>query len=309
MTDLSEDERAIAAAFEAAGCRASLHVVDLASGSELGIEPDAPVVLASVFKVQVALEFFAQADAGALDPAERLVVEPAAATAGPTGISSFRDPVELSLRDLCELMLTISDNTATDLLVRVVGLKAINARGLQCGLHATVIESDLKTLFDGLAADLGFPDYRRLDAARSGGLGEAAMARSHDPARIDASAAFDPTRTNRSTPRDMTRLLSSIWRDEAASSAACANLRAVMGRQVSTRLGRALPDGASLAAKTGSLTGRVRNEVGVITHRDGRAFALAVFTRAHRPFERVAAIEQAMAAGGAAAIEALRRQS
>jgi beta-lactamase class A len=308
MTNLSEDERAVAAGFSAAGCWVGLHVVDLSSGAEFGIEPDAPILLASVFKIQVALEFFALVDAGRINSAERLTVEPAMFTAGPTGISRFQDAVELSLRDLCELMLTISDNTATDLLIQGVGLEAINARSARCGLQATVIESDLKTLFDGLAADLGFRSFAELDAARSGALGDTAMARSNDAARIDASAAFDPARTNRSTARDMTRLLSAIWRDEAASPAACANVRAVMGRQVSTRLGRALPEGASIAAKTGSLTGRVRTEVGVVTHADGRAFAAAVFTRAYRPFAGVTAIERAMATGCAAAIASLRRR-
>ena len=51
----------------------------------------------------------------------------------------------------------------------------------------------------------------------------------------------------------------------------------------------------------------LRNEIGVISHKDGRAFAVAVFTRAHRPFERAARIEAEMAAGTSAAIAALRR--
>ena len=61
-----------------------------------------------------------------------------------------------------------------------------------------------------------------------------------------------------------------------------------------------------VAAKTGSLTGRVRNEAGVISHADGRAFAVAVFTRAHAPFERVAAIEAEIGKAAADAITALR---
>ena len=104
----------------------------------------------------------------------------------------------------------------------------------------------------------------------------------------------------------MTQLLRAIWRDEAAPPEACAKVRAVMAQQVSSRLGRDLPDGAVVAGKTGSLTGRVRNEVGVITHANCRAFAVAVFTRAHRPFERVASIEAAIATNASAAISALR---
>ena len=51
---------------------------------------------------------------------------------------------------------------------------------------------------------------------------------------------------------------------------------------------------------------RVRASLTPCAHPDGRAFAVAVFTRAHRPFEGAAAIEAQMAAGAASAIAVLR---
>ncbi len=293
--------------FERADCSVAFHAVDLGTGEELGVHPDAPVVLASVFKVLVALEFYAQADSGELDPTQIIELDPITYTAGPTGISTFKDPVRISLRDLCQLMMSISDNTATDILVRTIGLNRINARARSCGCTSTVVESDLKTLFDGIATDLGFLGYAQLAAARSGSLGPDARRKSIDPAWVAACTALDPTtRTNRSTPRDMTRLLVSIWKGEAASPASCAKVRAVMGQQVNTRLGRGLPDGATLAAKTGTFTGCIRNEIGVITHADGRAFAVAVFTRAHTFFKGHTGIEAEMARATALAISTLR---
>ena len=297
---------AIEASFVQAGCDVALHVLDLDTGAEVAIHPDRAVVLASVFKIFVALEFYAQVAAGRLDPAERLDLNPAELTAGPTGVSSFSDPVRMSLRDLARQMMSVSDNAATDLLLARVGRDRINARLHACGCLETVVECDLATMFDEMAIEIGFADYAELAAARAGGLGADALARSNDRALVDRATAFDPTRTNRSTPRDMTRLLRAAWRDEAATPDACAALREVMAQQVSTRLGRNLPDGATIAAKTGSLTGRVRNEAGVITHADGRAFAVAVFTRAHAPFEQVAAIEAEIGKGAAAAIDLLR---
>jgi len=314
MNDLSNittkrAQQAIAAAFDRAGCAASCHVVDLASGAEIGVHEDAPVVLASVFKILVALEFYADVDAGKLDPAQTVELQPATYTPGRTGVSGFDDPVRMSLRDLCRSMMSVSDNTATDVLLKIVGLDRVNARARMCGCSSTVIESDLQALFKSVALDVGFANYAELLAAQSGSLGEAARLKSTDVARIDACTALDATRTNRSTARDMTRLLRAIWNDSAASPQSCASVRAVMAQQVSTRLGRALPDGATLAAKTGTLFGRVRNEVGVITHADGRAFAAAVFTRAHKPNERGSSIEQEMAESSAAAIAALRGEA
>ncbi|HEY2052180.1 MAG TPA: serine hydrolase [Caulobacteraceae bacterium] len=302
-----EPEAAIADGFARAGCTGFLHAVEVTGGAEICVRADEPVVLASVFKILVALEFYDQSHRGMLDPARRVQIDADARTAGQTGISNFEDPVEISLRDLCRLMMSVSDNTATDILIAEVGLGRVNARARACGCHATVVESDLRTLIDGIGTDLGFADYIELLAAQSGALGPEARERSLDAARVDGCVALDPARTTRSTPREMSRLLTAIWRNEAASPQACADLRALMAQQVSSRLARALPDRATIAAKTGSLLGRVRNEVGVITHADGRAFAVSVFTRAHRPFEGVARIETEMAAAAASAIEALRR--
>lgn len=292
--------------FIRSGCSAALHVLDLGTEAEIGVRSDSPVVLASVFKVFVALEFYAQVASKRLDPAEPVDLDPDELTAGPTGLSAFRDPVRISLRDLCLQMMSVSDNAATDVLLARVGRDQVNERLRSCGCQQTVVECDLRTMFDEMAVEIGFPDYRQLAAARAGALGPEAMRQSHDAVRIDAAAAFDATRTNRSTPREMTRLLRAIWKDEAASPESCANVRAVMGQQVSTRLGCWLPDGATLTAKTGSLTGRVRNEAGVITHADGRAFAVAVFTRAHAPVQHVAAIEEEIGKAAATAIAALR---
>jgi len=299
-------EIAITDGFHRAGCDVALHVVDLASGADIAIRADEPVVLASVIKILVALEFYAQALDGILDPARALDLEPVSYTAGSSGVSAFDDPVRISARDLCRLMMGVSDNTATDALVNLVGLDRINARAKHCGCRATLVESDLKTLFDGIARDIGFPTYPELLKAQSGALGPEAQHRALAPARIDACAALVPARTSRSTPRDLTRLLATIWADTAGPPAACASLRALMAQQVTGRLVRALPDGAAVAAKTGSLLGRVRNEAGVITHADGRSFAVAVFTRAHERFARIAEIETAMAVGAASAISAVR---
>ena len=297
----------ISEGFDRAGCKASLHVVDLQTNEAIGVDPDVPVVLASVFKVLVALEFFAQTESGVLDPARPMLVEPRDHTAGGSGLSDFIDRAEVSLRDLCGLMLTISDNTATDILVDVVGLDRINERALHCGCSSTFIESDLQAVWDGIGRDMGFPDYATYAAAQAGRLGVDAQRHSTDPVRIDACAAYDPSRTNRSTARDMTGLLAAVWNNTGAAPEACARLRSVMSRQFSTRIGRGMPPGTSIAAKTGSLTGRINNEIGVVTHHDGKAYAIAVFTRAHRPFERTTSIEAEMAAGSAAAIAFHRR--
>ena len=99
---------------------------------------DRPVVPASVFKVLVALEFYARAAEGEIDPAKQIDLRPAIVTPGPVGLSNFQDAARLSLRDLARMMLTLSDNAATDLLIARVGLDAINARAV---MHSCIGKS------------------------------------------------------------------------------------------------------------------------------------------------------------------------
>jgi beta-lactamase class A len=293
------------AIFEDAGCAGSLHALHLASGAEVGHDADRSQVAASVVKVPIALEFYAQADAGLLDPTQPVVIDATNRTFGATGVSRFADPATVSLRDLAYLMLSISDNAATDIITSSVGLDAVSRRLAGIGCSDTVV-IDFRAMLDGVAADLGFRDYPELLSAQRGDLGPAARARSTDQAQIDRCSALDPAHSNRTTARDSTKLLAAVWDDTAASPAACTNLRSVMGEQVTRRLRAAVPAGGSLAAKSGALFGRVSNEIAVITDRSGDAWAVAVFTRAHVPFEHQSRIDAAMAQAAKSAIEELR---
>lgn len=72
-------------------------------------------------------------------------------------------------------------------------------------------------------------------------------------------------------------------------------LEAGMARQVTRRLAPAEPEGGGLAAKSGSLLGRVRNEIGVIAIPGDDCYVAAVLTRPHRPFVGTTRIDHAMA--------------
>jgi beta-lactamase class A len=282
------------AIFHQAACVGALHVRRLADGSEVELCADALWMAASVIKVPIGLEFYAQVQEGRLDPCQPVTLNPADRTPGPTGISIAADPVTMSLRDLCVAMLTISDNAATDAVLAAVSKEAVNRRLMSLGCTSTVLVHSIGQLLDHHAHDLGFDSYAHLLKAQAGELGPDAQAVSIDPQRIDATRTLDVARTNRTTARDMTDLLAAVWADRAAAPAACAALRQVMSQQVTRRLAQAVPDGGTLAAKSGGLFGRVRNEVAVITTPTGDAYAVAVFTRPHRPFSGVAAIDDAM---------------
>jgi beta-lactamase class A len=207
----------------------------------------------------------------------------------------------MSLRDLSYLMLTISDNVATDAVIAAVGIDAVNRRLENLGCADTAVVGTLQAMLKGFAADLGYESYDKLLATPV----------AVDPVRFDRCRALDASQASHTTARDSTTLLAAVWNDTAASPEACAALRAVMAQQLTRRFARLVVQGGSLAAKSGALFGRVRNEIGVVTDPDGESYAVAVLTRALKPFDgpaRQAKIDDVMATAAAGALDELRRR-
>lgn len=258
----------IAAVLRDAGVTGWVHAVDLDSGRELGLEPDAPVVTASVLKVPVLVELFRRVADGRMDAADTVTVPGEGRTQGSTGLSVMREPITLSVRDLAALMITVSDTTAADVLCDLLGVDAINRTLAELDLPGTRLTGCCRDLFAAIAEDAGTTDNAEL------------LPLLRDPGVLSRMRVLDPGRTTRSTPRESTALLGMIWRDEVADAAACAEMRRLLGRQVwPHRLASGFPfDDVRVSGKTGTLL-TVRNEIGVIEYPDGGRYAVAAFTR------------------------------
>lgn len=293
---------AVAAASEAAGVRSYVHARDIRSGAEIGVDADSPVVLASVFKVPIAVELARRFESGELDATERVRVPASRRTDGPTGISALQDDVELSLRDLAQLMISVSDNTATDVILERLGCDAVNAQMRALGLEQTVIERDCESLLGRLVADLGLSDeqLRRIES------GDEEVFAAIPAERWQRCRDVNAQTTNHSTPREMTRLLELIWTDRAAPPAACALVRRIMGQQVWPHRLRSGFDGTvKTSGKTGTLP-FVRNEVGVAEYPDGGSYAVAVFTVARSASLLLPQADRVIGTVARLAVDALR---
>ena len=261
------------------GCTGSVHAVALNGSAQWGHAEDEPMAPASVIKVPIALAALDAMAASRLDGRARVRLSAEGRTPGPAGLSLLSDDVEMSVRDLVPLMLTISDNVATDALVDLLGVEAVNDHVQSVGLVETRLTSDLRTMLDGMASEAGFADYAAVErfAPAPGEIPTTEQVR----VRLANSTALDPEVGNRTTAREMAQLLRLVWTDRAAAPEACATLRRTMGRQlVRNRLASGFPSNVRVAAKSGALMGVVRNEVGVVTLPDGPAYAVTVFTRA-----------------------------
>jgi beta-lactamase class A len=292
--------------FERAGCSGQLCVRRLDGAGEIAVDAAEPAVAASVIKVSVALAAETRFADGRLDPREQITLSAANRSPGPVGFSLFRDDVRASLQDLVVAMLTISDNDATDALIRRVGVGALNDTAAGLGLTATVITSDEATIVNSIGQEAGFADWNALwERAGQPHTDEEERRLVH---RIAAASALRPDRTTRTSAADMARLLQLIWTGEAGPPQACRRVRELMGQQLTRhRLAAAFPPPARVAAKSGSLVGVVRNEIGVIEYPDGRGYCAAVFTRQHQPWHDDAAVDAAIGSAAAAAVDLLGR--
>ncbi|WP_016909335.1 serine hydrolase [Streptomyces xiaopingdaonensis] len=281
----------IEAAFAEAGVTGWLHARDIDSGAQVDAGADQSVVTASVHKLCLLVALHREAEAGRLDLTERTRCPPTGRTPGPTGLAAMLDEAVLSLRDAAYLMVSVSDNTAADLLLARVGLDAVNATTRELGLTRTRALHTFAEFLAALRADVG-PE------------GPSALV---DPQVVARLRALDPRRSNHSTPREMTRLLASVWRDEAVDPAHCAAMRRLLGLQVwPHRMASGFPfDDVHVAGKTGSAP-TLRNEVGVVEYPDGGRYAVAVFTRAGSPAAALPAADAVIGTAARLAVEALR---
>lgn len=281
--------------FDAAGADGFIHVRDLDDeAAEVSFRADERVVLASLFKVPILLEYALQAAAGELDRRARHTVT-APYRSGGSGSDGCAYDIELSTRDLAYLMMSVSDNAATDLLLDVVGLPRVRATLDALGFTGFGV-SGCRELDEPVRRDLRMPPGADFDA----------WVAQADEEEVRRLSVRDPARVPSSTPREVTALLAALWQDRAGSAEVCAEVRAVMGRQVwQHRLTSGFDDGVRIAGKTGTEFG-IRNEAGVVEYPDGGRYAVAVFLRTHSMAVRQPRADAAIGLAARAAVDFLR---
>ena len=96
-----------------------------------------PFVAASTIKVPILVALYAAAAQGRLRFDEEIALRAEDQVTGSGVLQVLSPGVRLPLRDLAELMIVVSDNTATNLLLERVGIDAVNACMAEMGLQAT----------------------------------------------------------------------------------------------------------------------------------------------------------------------------
>ena len=99
-----------------------LWLENLKTGETVRVNPDAPVIAASVIKLAVLLEAFRRT----LEPNETCAVRPEDKVPSCGALTYLHDGLEVTLRDLATLMIILSDNTATNILIDRLGIENVN---------------------------------------------------------------------------------------------------------------------------------------------------------------------------------------
>ena len=146
-----------------AAARWSVVVRDAGTGAVLAAaQPDQLQLTASIGKVFLLVEVAARLADGSLDPEEPLTWA-AEEHVADSGVWYLMDRRTLGVRDLCVLVGAFSDNLATNVLLRRVGLSAVQARAVALGCtRSTLLDrirlrrtpADPPTLSVGTAAEL-----------------------------------------------------------------------------------------------------------------------------------------------------------
>jgi beta-lactamase class A len=221
--------------------RVSLYAKNLDTGAVYELGGDERVRTASTIKVAVMVEAFARVAEGRAKWTDELHLTKEKKVAGSGILFEFGDGLRLTLRDAVTLMMTLSDNTATNLVVDVLTADAVNARMSSLGLKEIRL---MRKVFGGGESAEG-----KVEANKRFGLG-------------------------RSTPREMVALLEMLERGEVVSPAASKEMLDLMKReQGRDGIWRALSQ-TTKATKSGALDA-LRSDVGIIYHPRGR-IALAV---------------------------------
>lgn len=123
----------------------SLYYRPLDGGCALMHNENEPLLAASVIKIPIMVEAFRRFAEGSLNPGDVHVLREEEKMPSCGALNRMHAGVEVSLHDLVELMIVLSDNTATNILIDLLGIENVNNTMRAYGLTRSTLR---RKLFD-----------------------------------------------------------------------------------------------------------------------------------------------------------------
>lgn len=253
-------------------------------GARVLVNADQQYPMASTFKVPIAGTVLSQVDSGRLKLDQLVPVDPNMVVDSEGLAETFHHPgVSVSVENLLELMLTVSDNTATNMLEKLVGGPAVVTQWVRSqGIAGLRVDRDTAGMirdFYGLPPGPSFPASLEAGLKSNPNLEE----KGDKP-----DAAFDNDPRDTSSPTAMAELLERIYTGKALSPSSTNLLREIQERNTTgkARIRARLPQGTTVAEKTGTIGGTVNN-VGVISlpNNAGKLIVAVFIKKSSKPVE------------------------
>jgi len=215
---------------------------NLDTGETYSYSGDERVRTASTIKVAVMIEAWARVAEGKAKWTDELVLTKSARYSGSGILPDMSDGLRLSLQDCVRLMMLLSDNTATNMVLDYLGTDSVNER----------------------MNSLGFKSTRLMRRVGSGG--DTKEGKLADNKRFGLGAT---------TPHEMVDILEKLERGQIVNAAASKEMIELMKReQARFAIGRTIQD--TVATKYGALDA-LRSCVGIVYSKQGRiAMAITV---------------------------------
>jgi len=240
--------------------------LDLDTGRAITMKSDDRFPMGSVFKFPLSLKVLQLVDQKKLSLDTEYTIQPADFS---PGYSPIRDhahgqPVTLTLRELVRHALGVSDNTAADYLMKLIGgPQVVTAYLRELGVSGIRVDRSEKQMTADLHEKGGVERYAR-----------------------------DPRDT--ATPQGMIALLKCMYEKRDGLSAESHEFAMKTMRETKTgakRIISVLPKGATFAHKTGTMPGTM-NDAGIITSPDGKHhLAVVVFVKSAKEKDEVVEAE------------------
>jgi len=287
-------EREITRLSKVSGGVVGVTAIHLETGRRVSLNGAERFPMASTFKVPIAVQLLTRVDKGEVKLDQMIEIKQSDLHPGSGTLADLfnKGGLAISVRNLMELMLLISDNSATDVLLRTAGgAEAVTSRMRSLGIEGINVNRSTAELIANWVGVSNLPPEDQWNPA----LFQIAFAAVKPEEQKAAAKKFESDPRDTSTPDGMAALLERINRKDLLKPESAELLLDIMRRcrTGEARLRGLLPQGTEIAHKTGTI-GASTNDVGIITlPANASHVAIAVFVKSSE--KDLAARERAIA--------------
>lgn len=240
-------ERKVSAAISKFKGSVWLYAKNLETGDSYGIRENERVRTASTIKLPILIAVHAAVEAGKVNWSDRLPLTDADKVGGSGVLSEFSSGQSFPLRDLCNLMIVVSDNTATNLVLDRITADYVNEVMESLKLPAT---RSMRKILRGNASPEGWSKAGSNEDNKRFGIGS-------------------------STPKEMVTILEGLYKGTLINPSVSQQILDVMKRQrYKDGIGRRFDDRTPVMSKSGALDA-LRSDTGLLYVPVGK-FAISI---------------------------------